>query len=623
MKDLYKLYLLLFFIGLLFISRLFYIQLYTNKYLLNAFNTSIKKEIIIPNRGAIFDRNGKLLVFNKPVYELVVIPMLMEENFNISEFCKLVGIEKNIFINNIKKAKSYSRYLPSVFLPFIPKEKFANIQEKLYKYKGFDWGKRSIRDYEVNGSINILGYIREVSKKEIKKEPSYYQMGDLIGFSGIEKSYEKILRGKKGVKYWLRNKNGVIIGNYNNKKHDIKPVSGNDITLTIDWDLQEYAEKLMYHKKGGIVVIDPKNGEILSLVSSPTVDPHIFTNPSRFKELNKLMKNKDDNPLFDRTTQAKYSPASPFKLLTGLVGLQMKVINNKTTFVCHNGFRYGKKKINCKARIHGVPIDLKKAIAISCNNYFAQVYKKIIEKYNKNVVKGVNEWSEIIKSFGLGDYLFNDLSIGEKGLIPSGVYYNNKYGKKKWNAITIISNSIGQGEINVTPIQLANMVCAIANKGFFYTPHILKSINNHPFLRNNKAKYTKVNRKYYSSVINGMEEVFMIGTGKSFRIHGIRMAGKTGTSQNYIFRNKKIISLPDHSVFVLFAPIKNPKIVVSVVIENGGYGSKWAGPIASLIAERYIKNKNTVRKDLENKMMTSGLKKVYDSITRIKRLKKS
>ncbi|WP_185872232.1 penicillin-binding protein 2 [Blattabacterium cuenoti] len=622
MKKLYKFYILLISIGFIFTIRLFFIQIYTEKYILNAFNTSIKQEIIIPERGSIFDRNENLLVFNKSIYELIVIPILIDEHFNIIEFCNLVGIEKETFFKNLEKAKSFSKYLPSVFIPFISKEKFATIQEKLYKYKGFDWTKRSLRDYKVESSSNVFGYIGEVTQKNIKRESNYYKMGDFIGLAGVEKSYEKILRGKKGIKYWVRDRKGCIIGSYNNKKNDIKAVSGNDISLTLDWNLQKYAEKLMFQKKGGIVAINPKNGEILSLVSSPINNPNLFVGMNRTKEFKKLMKDTIDTPLFDRTTQARYPPASPFKLLTELAGLQMGVVNTNTTFICYKGFKYGRKIIRCHSGIHGYPIGVETAVAVSCNNYFAQVYKRVIEKYPKNLTKGVNEWSDIIKSFGFGNYLYNDLSTGEKGIIPSGDYYNKKYGITKWNAITIISNSIGQGEINVTPIQLANMVCAIANKGFFYTPHIVKRINHKPIYNPNytKAKYTKVKSKYFNLIINGMEKVFIIGTGRSFRSYDIRMAGKTGTSQNFIkIKNQKIVSLPDHSIFILFAPIEDPKIAISVIIENGGFGARWAGPIATLIAEKYIKN-NVYRKNLEKKIMTSGLQKVYNTIAKMKKL---
>ncbi len=600
---------------------MYYLQIYTDKYILNAFNTSIKQETIIPERGLIFDRNEKLLVFNKSIYELIVIPVLIEDNFNVIEFCNLIGIKKNIFFQNLNKAKSYSKYLPSVLIPFISKEQFATIQEKLYKYRGFDCTKRFLRDYKVKGSTNILGYIGEVSPKNIQNESNYYQIGDMIGWTGVEKSYEKVLRGKKGIKYWMKDRNGRIIGSYNNKKNNIKSISGYDISLTIDQSLQNYAEKLMFQKKGSIVAINPKNGEILSLVSSPINNPNLFVGINRNREFRRLIQDTIDNPFLDRTTQVRYPPASPFKLLIELAGLQMGVVKNNTTFICYKGFRYGNKIIHCHSGIHGVPIGIETATAISCNNYFAQVYKRIVEKYPKDLAKGVNEWYHIMKSFGFGSYFYNDLATGEKGMIPSGDYYNKKYGKKKWNAITIISNSIGQGEINVTPVQLANMVCAIANKGFFYTPHLVKKINHKKVYNSHfiQAKFTKVNKKYFDFIIHGMEKVFLIGTGKNFRSSNLKMAGKTGTSQNFIKKNHKIVSLPDHSIFILFAPVNHPQIAISVIIENGGFGSKWAGPIASLVAEKYINN-NINRKSLENRIMNSGLHNVYSTIAKIKRM---
>lgn len=599
--------------------RLSYLQLFSKKYILNAFNISIKQEITIPERGYIFDKNGNLLVYNKPIYDLNVTPFEIEKNFKIKEFCKLVDVDDFFFKKKIENAKYYSKYLPSTFLSYISEQKFALIQEKLHHYKGFYPIKRSLRGYNIKSMSNILGYISEVENKEIKQDPSYYQIGDFIGRAGVEKSCEKILRGKKGINYWIKDKKGKIISSYKNKKYDIKAIRGNDITLTIDLELQNYAEKLMYKKKGSIVAIDPKNGEIIVLISSPIIDPNLFIYNDRYKKIKELMEDKINNPLFDRSTQGLYPPGSPFKVLTELAGLQMGVVNEKTTFICKHGFHYGNKKIKCHCGIYNKPINLDTAIALSCNNYFAQVYKKIIEKYPKNSKKGINEWSKIIKSFGLGEYLNNDLSSGYKGRIPSSDYYNKKY-PKGWKSTTIISNSIGQGEIDVTPIQLANMTAAIANKGFFYIPHIIKKINfkSKYNIKKIKPKKTEIKSIYFEPIIKGMEKVFIIGTGKNFRSENINMAGKTGTAQNFIKKKNKIIPLEDHSIFTLFAPVKNPKIVIAVLIENAGFGSKWAGPIASLIAEKHILKKTT-RKKLEERMMCNGLEKKYKKITNLKK----
>lgn len=618
MNKLRVFYGILLLVGILLTIRLAYLQLISKKYIFNAFNISIKQEIITPERGYIFDKYGKLIVYNQPIYELTLTPMYINKNFDLKIFCQFLGINENAFNKQFVKAENYSKYMPYTLLSYISKDKFALIQEKLYQYKGFDLIKRSLRAYNVKSMSNILGYIREVEPKQINQDPYYYQVGDFIGWSGVEKSYEKILRGKKGYKYWIRNKNGYVIGAYNNGKNNIKAVRGDDIYLTIDLYLQDYAERLMYKKKGGIVAIDPKNGEILALVSSPLLDPNLFIGEDRSKQITKLLNNSIDNPLFDRATQGVYPPGSPFKVLTELSGLQMGVVDTNTKFICNHGFKYGKKKINCHCGLYNNSMNIETAVALSCNNYFAQVYKKIIEKYPKNPTKSIDEWSEIIKSFGLGNYLNNDLSTGYKGMVPSGLYYNTKY-PKGWNAITTISNSIGQGEIDVTPIQLANVTAAIANRGFFYTPHIIKSINN-KIISNSKftnRKFTKINTSYFDPVIRGMEKVFLIGTAKGFKASKISMAGKTGTAQNFTRYMNKIIALKDHSIFTLFAPVDNPKIAIAVMIENAGFGSKWAGPIASLIAEKHI-NKNVKRKSLEDIMMTSGLEKTYNNIFKLK-----
>ncbi|XOD66998.1 MAG: penicillin-binding protein 2 [Flavobacteriales bacterium Tduv] len=619
MNKLRVFYGILILVGLIMIMRLAYLQLLSQEYIFNAFNISIKKEVITPERGYIFDRNEQLLVYNQPIYELIVTPVYVDENLNVEAFCRLIGIDKYTFNKKLAKAKAYSKYLPSTFLSYISKEKFALIQEKLYRYKGFDSIKHSLRAYNVESAANILGYIGEVGPKQIKKDPGYYQIGTFVGWAGVEKSYEKVLRGKKGIKYWMRDRMGCVIGPYNNLESNIKALRGDNISLTIDWELQDYAERLMYKKKGAIIAIDPKTGEILALISSPVLDPNLFVGKDSSKEISKLLKDTIDNPLFDRATQGLYPPGSPFKVLTELAGLQMGVVDTNTTFICQHGFRYGQKKINCHCGIYGIPMDIETAVARSCNNYFAQVYRKMIEKYPKNLTKGVDEWSEIIKSFGLGGYLENDLATGHKGRIPTGAYYNKKY-SKRWNALTIISNSIGQGEIDVTPIQLANMTAAIANRGFFYTPHILKAINRNAISNSNytEPKYTKVSPEHFEPVIRGMEKVFLIGTGRGSKASNISMAGKTGTAQNFIKVNGKAVALEDHSIFTLFAPVENPKIAIAVMIENGGFGARWAGPIASLIAERHI-TKTVQRTRLEQRMMTSGLQGVYNYISALKR----
>lgn len=621
MKKIYTFYFIIGLIGFLFILRLFYLQLYSHKYILNAYNASIKQAIIIPERGAIYDRNEKLLASNQYFYDLMITPMDIGDinNFDVKEFCKLVEIEQEDFYEKLQKAKNYSFYLPSVFLGYLSKEKIAFIQEKIFLYKGFDIVRRFLRDYKVNQGVHILGYTGEVNLDQIKKKPEVYQMGDFIGEEGIEKSYEEQLRGKKGIKYWIRNRWGRSISPYNEGKNDINSISGKELTLTIDWGLQEYAEKLMYKKKGGIVAIDPKNGEILTIFSSPSVDPNLFIGKKRSKNYLNLSKDLN-NPLFNRVTQGLYPPASSFKLLTGLIGLEFGVVDPSTNFICTGEFKYGNKKIRCGCGAYGAYRDLESAIATSCNTYFAQVYKKSFEKY-ENSAEGLDNWALIAKSFAFGSPLNEDLPSGSLGKVPSSRFYDQIYGKKKWNSLTTISNSIGQGEVNVTPLQLANMTAIIANHGFYYPPHLVKYIEGKPSFFKDETiktpKYAKINPSHFEPIIRGMRKVFSSGTGRYFKSEEILMAGKSGTAQNFIRVNHKSLALENHSVFTLFAPVKDPKIAVVVIVENGGSGSRWAGPISVLLAEKYL-NGGVSRKDIEYKMMNSGLEEIYAEINKIK-----
>lgn len=620
MKKLYAFYLLLLITGISISSRLFYLQLYSKKYIFNAIVSSTKDEIIIPNRGYIYDRNKNLLVSNQPIYELTVTPNEIEKSFDKEGFIELVGIDEHTFAKKLQKAKNYAPYKPSNFLSYVDRDDFFRIQEKLHKYKGFGWVKRSLRDYKVNSSAKLFGYIGEISPRQLKMESDYYESGDFVGISGVEKSYEKVLRGEKGVKHrWIDHKGRIIEALVERGEEDKKAKSGEDIYLTIDWPLQEYTESLMYQKKGGIVAIEPKSGEILTLVSTPLINPNLFVGKERSGEIARLNKDRINKPLFNRATDGLYPPGSPFKILTELAALQMKAVSVETHFGCQNGFRYGNKKMKCHCGIYGRPKNLETAIAFSCNSYFAQAYIKAIGKYKEGSAKGLNEWNKIIRSFGLGQFLNNDLATGQKGRIPNAPYYDKQYGVKRWNALTTLSNSIGQGEISTTPLQLANMTAAIANKGFFYTPHIVKAIGNSP-IKNpqyTQAKYTKVESRYFDPVIKGMQDVFLLGTASKLQTPDITMAGKTGTAENFIKVNDKKIQLKDHSIFILFAPVEDPKIAIAVMIENGGWGTQWAAPIASLMAEKYIA-KEVKRKALEHQMMNNGLGAMYNYITNLK-----
>lgn len=612
MKRSFLLIFLIGFVGITFIGRLFYLQVLKPKNVNPLQSASVKIEYDYPERGYIFDRNGKLLVANQLSYDVMIIPIEVEK-LDTLEFCNLLKINKENFIKRFKRAKKYSNWTPSVFLKQLAKEDYAYLQEKLYKYKGFYIQKRNIRDYPINTAGNVLGYLSEVDDETTKKN-SYYQQGELKGHLGVEKQYEIPLRGKKGKKHFKRNNLNLITGSFENGKYDTLAIPGKDITLTIDADLQQYGELLMKGKRGGIVAIEPSSGEILALITSPTYNPNMMVGRKRSKNSTILFNDTINLPMFNRSLKGMYPPGSPFKLVNALIGLQEKVITPETKFFCHNGYRYGRRPdefMGCHCNIFGRPIKLNKGIAKSCNSYFSNTYRLIIEKA-ENPTIGQNNWSKHVRSFGLGNYLGYDLPEGSPGLIPDGNYYDNRL-KYRWNGNSIISNAIGQGEVLTTPIQLANLTAAIANKGFFFTPHIVKKVSGQPITDSTFtiAKKTTINPEYFQPVIDGMYEVFKSGTGKFSQVKGIKICGKTGTSENSTIKNGEIIQLPDHSILVAFAPKENPKIALAVYVENGGYGSEIAAPITSLLIEKYI-NKEVKRKWIEERMLNLSLQDIYN-----------
>lgn len=604
MNKVYVLYTVVLLIVSLFIGRLFYLQLSTDRYKLNAINTSIKQEILFPNRGDILDRNGKLLVSNAYSYELDVIPEMVNESFDSVSFCKLAGIEIEEFTQRMNQIRSDEHFAPLSPYPLIKnvsREDYARIQEQLYLFPSMSIIKRPERKYMVHSAGNILGYINEANENYIKTDSTYYQPGDLVGIAGVEKSYEKELRGVKGVRNYIADRLMKSVGSYKNGEHDRPAKSGKTITLTIDYELQQYAEKLLTNKRGAIVALDPKTGEILAMASAPTVDPHRYLTS---KERTILLRDTITMANYDRASQGAYPPGSPFKMMTGLAALQMGVITDSTGYVCKHGFRYGKMKIACHCGQYYRPIAVRLAIAKSCNNYFSETYRDIVRKYPDDYAKGVDEWKEIMNSFGLGTYLGNDLAVGSPGLIPSGKFYNSRFGEGNWTPYQMIFNGIGQGDITTTPLQMANFTAAIVNKGSFYTPHIVKEVDgevqNDP--RFTKMKKTLVEPRHFEPIIDGMTQVFTIGTARAFRTKLFTQAGKTGTAQNPQGQ--------DHSLFTLFAPVDDPKIVVAVIVENGYWGARWAAPMSSLIAEKYLLD-TVQRRGLENKMIRGNLQSEY------------
>ena len=598
---------IIFGLTILLVIRLFYLQVINDTLKLKSDNNAIKIAYDYPERGYIYDRNGKLLVANQPSYDIMVIPKDIKDLDTI-EFCSLLKITKDEFLKKIAKAKVYSPRLPSVFLAQLNKKEYAAFQEIKRKFIGFYIQKRALRDYQVDFGANVFGFITQVNDKIIEKN-KYYNSGDLIGRQGVEESYEDFLRGVKGVKYIQKDKYNRDIGSYKEGEFDTISVQGSDINLSIDAELQKYGEQLMINKRGGIVAIEPKTGEILALVTAPSYDPAILVGRQRSKNYTTLYKDSIAKPLYDRGLLAEYTPGSPFKILTGLIGLQEGVIDENTGFSCHHGFSYARGRF-MKCHDSGVSI-LHNGIYNSCNTYFANVYMKTINKYQKPS-DGVDVWCKHLKSFGLGKFMGYDLPTGKKGNIPSSKTYNKIYSDWQWSSKTIVSNAIGQGEVLMTPIQLANMIAIVANKGYYYTPHIIKKIKGHVIDKKFRTKHlTTINKKYFQPIINGLFDVYNKGTAHGLNVDGIDICGKTGTAENFVKIKGKRVKLQDHSIFVAFAPKDNPKIAIAVFVENGYWGKRWAGPITSLMIEKYIKKKIS-RKDFEKRMLEGSLQAEYN-----------
>ena len=601
------LYIIIFTTGLIFIARLTYLQIYKapeeNLYEDNA----IRKVFDYPKRGYIYDRNGNLLVSNQPSYDVMVIPREVKP-LDTTEFCALLKIDKQAFESKLAKAEVYSPRLPSVFLSHLSKEDYALLQEKMRKYDGFYIQKRSLRYYNTSIGANVLGYIAEVNRSIIETDP-YYKMGDLIGKQGVERSYEDVLRGKKGIKFIQKDRFNRDIGPYKNGTYDTIAEPGKDVTTTIDGKLQEYGEKLMVNKRGGIIAIEPGSGEILAMVTSPNYNPNLLVGRVRSKNYNQLHLDTISKPLFDRGLLAMYEPGSPFKTLNALIALQEKVISLEEQVTCYHGYRYGNRFMGCHCN-SGTKNNMIRGIQESCNAYFATIYRRIIDKY-ENPAKGMDIWNKHVTSFGLGDYLGYDLPIGQPGKIPSSKTYDDMYGKGRWYSTFTISNAIGQGEVLATPIQLANMVAAIANRGYYFTPHIIKNIEGQEIEKKyTTPNLTTIDPENFEPVVEGMHRVYKNGTAKYIQIPDIEICGKTGTAENFTKINGERKQLTDHSIFIAFAPKDNPKIALAVYVENGYWGSRWAGRIAGLMIEKYIKG-DISRTDMERFVLEGSLEGEY------------
>jgi penicillin-binding protein 2 len=598
------------FAAFLFLIRLFYLQVLDESFDEVSTNISVRKVYDYPQRGYIYDRNGKLMVGNQPAYDVMAVPQEVKD-FDTLELASLLKLTPERLKIQLEKAWRYSPKLSSVITPQLTKKEYAVLQERMHKYQGFYIQKRSLRDYTINHSANILGYIAEVGDREISQN-SYYQSGDLKGKQGVEEQYEEALRGERGVKHYLRDIHNKNIKPFKEGKFDTLPKKGSDLHLTIDAELQAYGEKLMKGKRGGIVAIEPSSGEILSLITAPSYDPDILVGRKRSKNFTELYYDTIQKPLYNRALQAIYAPGSPFKALTGLVALQEEVVGLEESFRCNGGYTYA-RGVRMGCHNHPSPVQMVTGIAHSCNSYFAQIYRRTIEKYD-TPQKGIDVWRGHMASFGLGDYLGYDLPVGRAGLLPNSDYYNKAYSYPtyNWYASATLSNAIGQGEVLTTPIQLANATAAIANKGWFYRPHIIKSIDDKP-VDNEKyttKQVTTIDKEHFEPIIQGMHDVYNYGTATFLRVPGIEVCGKTGTSENYVKIDGERMQLTDHSIFIAFAPKDNPKIALAVFVENGYWGSRYAGRISTLMIEKYLKN-NIERKDLENWILSHTLEDEY------------
>lgn len=574
------------FIVTVYLIRLFMLQLLSDDYKKNADSNAFLKKIEYPSRGAISDRHGRLLVYNQPAYDIMVVMNEEKGRLDTTEFCNALGITKEYFIkrmNDIKdrnKNPGYSRFTEQLFMSQLSDKEFSVFQEKIFRFPGFYVQKRSIRQYQYPYAAHVLGDVAEVSKADVENS-DYYQPGDYIGKLGVERSYEEQLRGEKGVQILLRDAHGRVQGNYQNGKFDRRPIAGKDLTLSIDIKLQELGERLLEGKIGSIVAIEPATGEVLCMVSSPTYDPRIMVGRKRGK--NHLALSKDVwKPLLNRSIMGQYPPGSTFKTTQGLTYMTEGIIDENTLFPCARGFNYRGLHVGCHP--HGAPTNLVQALCTSCNSYFCWGLFRMIgnRQHYRSVQQAMNTWRDYMVSMGFGYKLGIDLPGEKRGLIPNAAFYDKAY-KGSWNGLTIISISIGQGEVNLTPLQIANLSATIANRGYYYVPHVVRKVQGEPLdTLYRRRHYTMANRKAYEYVVQGMRASVVGGTCHAANRADYLVCGKTGTAQN---RGQ------DHSVFMGFAPMDNPKIAIAVYVENGGFGATYGVPIGSLMMEQYINGK--------------------------------
>ena len=588
-------------IVLIYIARLVQLQVLDSTYKANADSNAFMEKVLYPSRGLIYDRNDSLVVYNVPEYDLVMIPKDVAQ-FDTIDFCNTLQISREELetrLQEMKKSRSYSAFTQQVLMNHLTPEDYGRLQEKLYRFPGFFVVQRILRQYNYPVAANVLGDIREVNAKDIEND-AYYRPGDYTGDLGIEKSYETWLRGVKGKEILIRDATGKIKGRYNDGADDVAPIAGNNLRLSIDIGLQAYGEMLMQGKVGAIVCIEPKTGEILALVSSPTYDPSLLMGRDRGKNYRNLVNNRL-KPLYDRSIMAAYPPGSTFKPTQGLIFLQEGIITTSTVFPCRRGYVNAGLRVGCHG--HGSPIPLKPALQTSCNAYFCWGFKYMMDKRSKygSTGKAFEVWKNHMVSMGYGYKLGIDMPGESRGFIPNTAFYDKIYGAGQWVGQTIISDAIGQGEILATPLQIANLSATIANRGYYITPHVVKSIEGVGVLKKNIERHdTDIDKLYYDDIVQGMRMAVLGGTCTRANIPGLDVCGKTGTAQNPHGR--------DHSVFMGFAPMNGPKIAICVYVENAGFGATWACPIASLLVEKFLRGEiSEGRREVERRVLTTRL----------------
>ncbi len=583
------------------------LQIIDDSYKDRARAIAVDKFIKYPSRGLIYDRNHELLVNNNAMYDLMVTYNQVDKNMDTTLFCSLLEITEEEFVQNLNKNfkdARYSKRIPFVFLKKISAETYAKFQENMFMFPGFYVRLRNVRAYPHSNAAHVLGYISEVNQGQINRSKGKYIRGDYIGASGLELAYENSLKGKRGIEYVLKDNHGRVVDSYKEGKLDTTAVSGKDLVSSLDIKLQSYGEELLSNKRGAIVAIEPKSGEILAMISMPSYNPNLLTiNRTRGEEFNRLLQDSINKPFFDRTVMAEYPPGSIFKTIVSLIGLQEEVLSPKRYIPCDGAYHYKSYSRGCHE--HPTPYGIERALQFSCNSYYFQVIRDLIDNhgfYNPQV--GLDTVVSYLKEFGLGQRLNVDIPNEEAGNVPTSKYYDYIYPKVKggWRSPTVMSIGIGQGEIQMTTLQMANLAAIIANKGYFRTPHLIKEfVDGTPI----PEKFADVNRvnvdvEHFNPIIEGMAKVVSEGTGYGSRIPDITVCGKTGTSQNPHGK--------DHSVYFAFAPKENPKIALAVYVENGGYGATYAAPIASLMIEKYLNGEvNPARSYLEEKMLNANL----------------